>query len=256
MKVLLLHAWPPDEHMWERQVGTLRKAGHEPVAPRLYGRGPSIEDWAGQLLTEVDGPFVAVGASMGGYCALALARRASERVPGLVLVGSRAAADTDERRAFRDELVERLRSEGVPRELETDVDAESLAVAQVAMRDEHDALTFELRRPIGELLDGGRFGACHADGGAALLGDLFELGELLSRIAGIDLNMDHGIIESDRIGDFRGVGVRRAFAVDIKQPAPLKLLEHRLERIRSRPELGAHMIGDADIARIAGHKPL
>jgi pimeloyl-ACP methyl ester carboxylesterase len=138
VKVLLLHAWPPDERMWERQVETLPEAGHEPVAPRLYGRGPSIEDWAGQLLSEVEGAFVAVGASMGGYCALALARRASERVPGLVLVGSRAAADTVERRAFRGELIGRLRTEGVPPELETDVDAESLAVAQEAMRDRPD----------------------------------------------------------------------------------------------------------------------
>jgi pimeloyl-ACP methyl ester carboxylesterase len=138
VKVLLLHAWPPDERMWERQIETLREAGHEPVAPRLYGRGPAIEDWAGQLLSEVEGPFVAVGASMGGYCALALARRASERVPGLVLVGSRAAADTEERRAFRDDMIERLRSGGVPPELETDVDAESLAVAQEAMRDRPD----------------------------------------------------------------------------------------------------------------------
>ena len=138
MKILLLHAWPPDERMWERQVETLRGAGHEPVAPRLYGRGPSIDEWAAQLLSEVDGAFVAVGASMGGYCALALARRASERVPGLVLVGSRAAADSDERRGFRDETASALRAGGVPADLETDVGAEELAVAQEAMRDRPD----------------------------------------------------------------------------------------------------------------------
>jgi pimeloyl-ACP methyl ester carboxylesterase len=124
--------------MWERQVETLREAGHEPVAPRLYGRGPSIDGWAAQLLTELDGPYVAVGASMGGYCALELARNASERVPGLVLVGSRAAADAPERRAFRDETIERLRRDGTWPELDTDVDAEDLAVAQEAMRDRSD----------------------------------------------------------------------------------------------------------------------
>jgi pimeloyl-ACP methyl ester carboxylesterase len=75
---------------------------------------------------------------MGGYCALALVRRASERVPGLVLVGSRADADTAERRAFRDELIGRLRTEGVPPEHETDVPAEDLAVAQEAIRDRPD----------------------------------------------------------------------------------------------------------------------
>jgi len=138
VKVLLLHAWPPDERMWEPQLERLRRAGFEPVAPRLYGRGPSIDGWAAQLLGEVEGPFVAVGASMGGYCALALARRAPERVVGLALVGSRAAADSDERLRFRNELASSLRSDGVPEDVETDVPAEELAVAQEAMRDRPD----------------------------------------------------------------------------------------------------------------------
>lgn len=139
MKVLLLHAWPLDERMWEPQVAALAGAGFEPFAPRLYGRGPSIDGWAAQLLGEVEGPFVAVGASMGGYCALALARRASERVPGLVLAGSRAGADSEERRRSRDEQIAALRSEGVPSGVETDVPAEDLAVAQEAIRDRPDA---------------------------------------------------------------------------------------------------------------------
>jgi pimeloyl-ACP methyl ester carboxylesterase len=138
VNVLLLHAWPLDETMWEPQLEPIRAAGLTPITPSLYGRGASIDGWAAQLLDEVEGPFVAVGASMGGYCALALARRASERVPGLVLVGSRADADTTERRAFRDELIVRLRSEGAPPEHETDVPAEDLAVAQEAIRDRPD----------------------------------------------------------------------------------------------------------------------
>src|SRR5688500_1587009 len=138
MNVVLLHAWPPDERMWDAQLPGLREDGFEPVAPRLYGRGPSIDGWAAQLLAELEGPLVAVGASMGGYCARALARRAPERGVGLALVGSRADADTPERRAFRDDMIARLRSGGVPDELETDVPAEELAVAQEAMRDRPD----------------------------------------------------------------------------------------------------------------------
>jgi pimeloyl-ACP methyl ester carboxylesterase len=135
VNVLLLHAWPLDETMWAPQLEPIRAAGHEPLTPRLYDRGGSIDGWAAQLLDEVEGPFVAVGASMGGYCALALARRASERVPGLALVGSKAAADPPERKAIRDELIARLRAEGVPPEYETEVPAEELAVAQEAIRD-------------------------------------------------------------------------------------------------------------------------
>lgn len=139
MKVVLLHAWPLDERMWEPQLSPLRDAGFEPVAPRLYGRGPSIEGWASRLLGEIDGPFVAVGASMGGYTALALARRAPERVLGIALVGSRMDADTPARRRLRDRQIAALRSEGVPAELGTDVSAAELAVAQEAIRDRPDA---------------------------------------------------------------------------------------------------------------------
>jgi pimeloyl-ACP methyl ester carboxylesterase len=138
MKVMLLHAWPSDETMWERQVAALRNSGHEPFAPRLYGRGASIDGWAVRLIDELDGPFVAVGASMGGYCALALARRAPERVVGMVLAGSKATADEMSRRVFRNEMIARLREKGVPEDLETYVDARDLAVAQEAMRDRLD----------------------------------------------------------------------------------------------------------------------
>jgi pimeloyl-ACP methyl ester carboxylesterase len=139
MRVVLLHGWPVDEGMWAPQVSALRDGGHESVAPRLYGRGPSIDGWAAQLLGEIEGPFVAVGASMGGYCALALARRASERVPGIGLAASRAGRDSEERRRFRDEQIAALRTRDVPPELDTNVPAEDLAVAQEAMRDRPDA---------------------------------------------------------------------------------------------------------------------
>jgi pimeloyl-ACP methyl ester carboxylesterase len=139
MKVLLLHAWPLDERMWEPQVALLGEAGFETVAPRLYGRGSSVDRWAAQLLGEIDGPFVAVGASMGGYTGLALARRSPERVPGLALVGSPAGEDSPERHAFRDELIHELRTTGVPSDLDTEVDAEDLAVAQEAIRDRADS---------------------------------------------------------------------------------------------------------------------
>ena len=138
MRVLLLHGWPVSERVWVPQVSALRDAGFRVEAPHLYGRGPSIDDWAAQLLRDTDGPFVAVGASMGGYCALALARRAPERVVGMVLVGSRADADTFERRRFRQETIIELRSGWRPPLAEEDEDLELLAVAQEAMRDRLD----------------------------------------------------------------------------------------------------------------------
>jgi len=138
VKVLLLHGWPVSERVWVSQVSALRGAGFEPVAPHLYGRGASIDDWAAQLLREIDGPLVTVGASMGGYCALAMARRAPERIPGMVLVGSRADADTFERRRFRQQMITDLRAGDWPDRAEDDSNLEHLAVAQEAMRDRLD----------------------------------------------------------------------------------------------------------------------
>ena len=110
MNVLLLHAFPLDERMWESQRPVL--AGHNVIAPRLYGRGRTMDAWADSIAGETDGELVVVGASMGGYCALALARRAPERVRGLLLVGARPDADSEERRAGRADTIELIRNEG------------------------------------------------------------------------------------------------------------------------------------------------
>ncbi len=110
MTVVLLHALPLDERMWEPNLEAL--AGREVVAPRLYRLGSSMEEWARNVLERLDGPAVVVGASMGGYCALALARLAPEQVRGLVLSGSRPDADSPERRAGRADTIRLIESEG------------------------------------------------------------------------------------------------------------------------------------------------
>ncbi len=111
MKVLLLHAFPLDKSMWKPQRAAL--AGHEVIAPRLYGRGKTMDEWADSIAGETEGDLVVVGASMGGYCALALARRAPDRVRGLLLVGARPGADTQERRAGRADTIELIHNEGL-----------------------------------------------------------------------------------------------------------------------------------------------
>jgi pimeloyl-ACP methyl ester carboxylesterase len=111
MRILLLHALPLDERMWAPQLDAL--GAHEVTAPNLYALGgSSMEAWASALLRQFPGEFVLVGASMGGYCALALARLAPERVLALVLTGSRADADSPERKEARMAAIERIRAEG------------------------------------------------------------------------------------------------------------------------------------------------
>jgi pimeloyl-ACP methyl ester carboxylesterase len=100
--VVFLHAFPLDERMWEAGV----------AAPRLYGLGRSMDDWADAVLESHPGMVVLVGSSMGGYAALAAARRAPERLAGLLLVGSRPEADTPERFAKRAETIAIARERG------------------------------------------------------------------------------------------------------------------------------------------------
>ena len=108
MTLVLLHAFPLDERMWE-PLGR-----DDAVAPRLYGLGSSMDDWAAAVLDQVEGDFLVCGASMGGYCALAIARQAPERLTGLVLAGARVEADSPERRAGRADTIELIRAEGAP----------------------------------------------------------------------------------------------------------------------------------------------
>ena len=146
MKIVLLHAFPVDERMWEPQRDLL--ADHDVFAPRLYGFGNSMEAWAQEVLAATGADdMVLVGASMGGYAALAIARRAPERVRGMLLEGSRPDADSDERRRARADTIRLIQEEGPaalwatmrPRLL---TDAADLGVVSraKAMRTEQDPL--------------------------------------------------------------------------------------------------------------------
>jgi pimeloyl-ACP methyl ester carboxylesterase len=110
LTVLNLHAFPLDERMWGPQLGTL--GDHDVHTPRLYGRGRTMAAWAQSIADQTEGELVLIGASMGGYCALALARLMPERVRGLLLVGARPDADSPERRAGRADTIDLIRREG------------------------------------------------------------------------------------------------------------------------------------------------
>jgi 3-oxoadipate enol-lactonase len=145
MKVVLLHAFPLGPEMWAPQRDAL--AGHDVVNPNLYElRGNSIDDWAEQIFEQIDGKFVAVGASMGGYVALALARLAPESVQGLFLAGARVKADDADRRAARNKAIETLRNDGIeawapnaPAPPPPERTVEELIRATEALRDRRDA---------------------------------------------------------------------------------------------------------------------
>jgi 3-oxoadipate enol-lactonase len=108
--VLLLHGFPLDARMWEGQRAALEGAGHTAVAPDLPGPEPElgVQRWARRVLGLVEGPFVTVGVSMGGYLAFELWRQAPQRIPALVLADTRATPDTPEQREARDDAISLL----------------------------------------------------------------------------------------------------------------------------------------------------
>jgi pimeloyl-ACP methyl ester carboxylesterase len=161
--VVLLHAFPLDERMWEPQRAVVPDA----VAPRLYGRGRSMDAWAESVANDVDGELVLVGASMGGYCALALARREPERVRAMLLLGARPDGDSEERRERRAATIDLIRNED-PEALWRDLvpnlfadesraderllyrDPDGLVAAVEAIRDREDST--DVARALGDRL--------------------------------------------------------------------------------------------------------
>jgi 3-oxoadipate enol-lactonase len=122
--VVLLHAFPLDSRMWLPQVEAL--GGYQVIVPDLRGFGAAREqvvevahmdllaDDVARLLDERKLEQVVVcGLSMGGYVALAFARRHAERLGGLVLCDTRAGADAEDARAGRLAMAERVLAEGV-----------------------------------------------------------------------------------------------------------------------------------------------
>ena len=115
--LLLLHAFPLSSAMWRQQIETLRK-DYRIVAPDFRGFGstpgfagtPSVDqlaDDAAALLDElkIQGPVVVGGLSMGGYVALAFARRHASRLRALILADTKAEADDAAAKANRDTMI-------------------------------------------------------------------------------------------------------------------------------------------------------
>jgi pimeloyl-ACP methyl ester carboxylesterase len=109
MQLMLLHALPLDGTMWVNEMQLLPE---RTIAPTLYEFGESIEDWARAVLDLAsEGPLVVVGNSVGGSCALEVARQAPDRVVAIVLIGAKAGVRPEP--LLRDEAVRTLQGKGM-----------------------------------------------------------------------------------------------------------------------------------------------
>ena len=119
--LVLLHAFPLDRTMWEPQLAALAGMARV-IAPDLPGFGESppavftvdgAADMVAELLAALDIPTAAVGGlSMGGYVALAFARRHADKLNALILADTRAGADDAAARANREKAIATTNEQG------------------------------------------------------------------------------------------------------------------------------------------------
>ncbi|MDV5146853.1 alpha/beta fold hydrolase [Streptomyces sp. SBC-4] len=126
--LLLVHGHPFDHTMWQPQIDRFSLT-HRVIAPDLRGYGITQPGATGDLAGLTDlGDFaedlvelldhleieecVVAGLSMGGQIAMELHRRHPERVRGLVLADTFPAAETDEGKAARNAMADRLLAGG------------------------------------------------------------------------------------------------------------------------------------------------
>lgn len=120
--ILFVHGFPLDRTIWADQLDSL--PGFHLIAPDLRGMGDSeapdlgysmstyAEDLVGILDSLGLSRVVLCGLSMGGYVAFEFLRRWRERVLGLILMDTRAEADSAEGRKAREGLIARVRELG------------------------------------------------------------------------------------------------------------------------------------------------
>ena len=124
--VILLHGFPLGRAMWQEQftgIGSMYRV----IAPDLRGHGDSpapdgdytIDEMADDIielldLLGLDVPVVVGGLSMGGYVALSLIARYPQRVRALMLMDTRAAADSPEAAEKREQLARSVLAAGHP----------------------------------------------------------------------------------------------------------------------------------------------
>jgi len=122
--VVLLHGFPLNRKTWSAQetsVGSMYRV----IAPDLRGHGDSaapegvftMDAMAADVIELLDAlqitePVVLGGLSMGGYVALALWAHYPQRFRALMLMDTRAAADTPEAARNREELARTVESTG------------------------------------------------------------------------------------------------------------------------------------------------
>lgn len=110
--LVLLPGLMCDAGLWQRMRPEL-----EAMGPLIFGDlslGHSVEEMAATVLSGCPKHFILVGFSMGGFVAREIARRAPERVRGLVLIATSSAADDTQQTEIKKTVAARLQQASGP----------------------------------------------------------------------------------------------------------------------------------------------
>lgn len=148
--LVFIHGFPLNRNTWSKQVEVF-KSSYRVIAPDLRGLGETeatpgpapmscfAEDLNALLHHLGTGPAILVGHSMGGYVALAFAKAFPKALRALVLVGTKAGADSPEGAAARRVMAGKVRAEG------TSVVVEAMAPKMLSARHPDEVMSASAR---------------------------------------------------------------------------------------------------------------
>lgn len=123
--LLLIHGYPLHHKIWEPQIQQLSRVARV-IAPDLRGHGASdplpgsysitfhADDCAALLdHLQIKRPIIICGLSMGGYISMAFCRQYAARLAGIILVSTRARADSPEEKKNRELAASQVQTTGV-----------------------------------------------------------------------------------------------------------------------------------------------
>lgn len=122
--LILLHAFPLSRRMWSRQIEALTAKNYRVILPDLRGFGENssfadinaMEDMANdisQLFETIKIEKAIIGGlSMGGYVLFNFYRLCPQKVSALIFCDTNCAADAEDKREIRFDLIEKLESQG------------------------------------------------------------------------------------------------------------------------------------------------
>lgn len=122
--LVLVHGFPLDHTLWN-ETASLLEGDFDLILPDLRGFGGSTTIETPYLMSDMADDLAALldhfgiektalaGHSMGGYVALAFAKKYPQRVSGLALVSSQAAADATDRKEGRYKTAQDVAEKGV-----------------------------------------------------------------------------------------------------------------------------------------------